>query len=93
MPRKIHSALRERRRALIREHRIENLSIAQAIVAVMRQDGVGAETSGRSLLQVDTDAGGRGGHTNNDLAEIKRLQAENTPLMEKVGCSRQHGFS
>lgn len=44
MPKKIDPALRERAVRLVREHRSEYPSSAQAIVAVARQEGVGSQT-------------------------------------------------
>ena len=68
----------------MREHRSEYLSSAQAIVAVARQEGVGAETLRRWVRQADIDAGEREGRTSDELAEIKRLKAENKRLREDV---------
>ena len=84
MPKKIDPARRERAVRLVREHRSEYPSSAQAIVAVARQEGVGAETLRRWVRQADIDAGERVGHTSTELAEIKRLKAENKRLREDV---------
>ena len=84
MPKKIDPALRERAVRLVREHRSEYPSTAQAIVAVARQEGVGSETLRRWVRQAEIDAGEREGHTSTELAEIKRLKAENKRLREDV---------
>ena len=84
MPKNIDPALRARSVRLVREHRSEYPSSAQANVAVARQEGVGTETLRRWVRQADIDAGEREGHTSNELAEIKRLKAENKRLREDV---------
>ncbi len=84
MPKKIDPALRERAVRLVREHRAEYPSNAKAIAAVARQEGVGAESLRRWVLQADIDAGDRDGQTSEEHAEIKRLKAENRALREDV---------
>ncbi len=44
--------------------------------------GVGPETLRKWLLQAQTDEGGRGGPTSEELAEIKRLRGEVRDLRE-----------
>lgn len=57
MPKKIDPALKERAVRLVRGHRAEYPSNAQAVVAVARQEGVGVELLRRWVLQADIDAG------------------------------------
>lgn len=61
MPKKIDPALRERAVRLVLEHRSEYPSTAKAIAAVARQEGVGAESVRRWVVQAEIDAGDRGG--------------------------------
>ncbi len=84
MPKEIDPALRERAVRLVREHRAEYPSNAKAIAAVARQEGVGAESLRRWVLQADIDAGEREGQTSEEHAEIGRLKAENKRLREDV---------
>ncbi len=84
MPKKIDPALRERAVRLVREHRAEYPSNAKAIAAVARQEGVGAESLRRWVVQADIDAGDRDGQTSEEHAEIRRLKAENKELRDKV---------
>ncbi len=66
MPKKIDAALRERAVRLVREHRAEYHSTAKAIAAVARQEGVGAESLRRWVVQADIDAGDRDGQTSEE---------------------------
>ena len=84
MPKKIDTVVRERAVRLVREHRAEYPSNAKAIAAVARQEGVGAESLRRWVLQADIDAGDREGKTSEEHAEIKRLKAENRRLRDDV---------
>lgn len=84
MPKKIDPALRERAVRLVREHRAEYPSTAKAIAAVARQEGVGAESLRRWVVQADIDAGDRHGQTSEEHAEIRRLKAENRKLRDDV---------
>ncbi|MFT3832579.1 MAG: IS3 family transposase [Micropruina sp.] len=84
MPKKIDAALRERAVRLVREHRAEYPSNAKAIAAVARQEGVGAESLRRWVVQADIDAGDRDGQTSEEHAEIRRLKSENRKLREDV---------
>ncbi|GAA2516709.1 hypothetical protein FB389_0956 [Rarobacter incanus] len=69
---------------LVREHRSEYPSNAQAIAAVARQERVGVESLRRWVVQADFDAGNREGRTSEEHAEIRRLKAENKQLGEDV---------
>ena len=84
MPKKIDPGLRERAVRLVLEHRAEYPSTAKAIAAVARQEGVGAETVRRWVVQAEIDAGDRDGQTSEEHAEIRRLKAENKRLREDV---------
>lgn len=84
MPKKIDVALRERAVRLVREHRAEYPSNAKAIEAVARQEGVGAESLRRWVVQADIDAGDRDGQTRGEHAEIRGLKAENKRLRDDV---------
>lgn len=88
MPKKIDPALRERAVRLVCEHRGEYPSNAKAIAAVARQEGVGAESLRRWVLQADIDAGDREGQTSEEHAEIRRLKVENKRLREDVAILR-----
>lgn len=84
MPKKIDPALRERAVRLVLEHRAVYPSNAKAIAAVARQEGVGAESLRRWVIQADIDSGDREGQTSEEAAEVKRLKAENKRLREDV---------
>ena len=84
MPKKIDPALRERAVRLVLEHRAEYPSTAKAIAAVARQEGIGAESLRRWVVQAEIDAGTREGQTSEEHAEIRRLKAENRRLREDV---------
>lgn len=84
MPKKIDPALRERAVRLVLEHRSEYPSHMKAITAVARQEGVGAESLRRWVVQADIDSGNRDGQTSEEAAEVKRLKAENKRLREDV---------
>ena len=84
MPKKIDPALRERAVRLVLEHRAEYPSTAKAIAVVARQEGVGAESLRRWLVQAEIDSGDRDGQTSEEHAEIRRLKAENRRLREDV---------
>lgn len=84
MPKKIDPALRERAVRLVLEHRAEYPSTAKAIAAVARQEGIGAESLRRWVVQAEIDSGARDGQTSEEHAEIRRLKAENRRLREDV---------
>lgn len=84
MLKKIDPALRERAVRLVREHRAEYPSNAKAIAAVARQEGVGAESLRRWVVQADIDAGDRDGQTSEEHAEIRQLKVENRKLRDEV---------
>ena len=84
MPKKIDPQVRERAVRLVLDHRAEYPSNQQAVAAVARQEGVGAESLRRWVIQAEIDAGDRDGRTSEEHAEIKRLKAENRRLREDV---------
>ncbi|TDT34564.1 transposase [Naumannella halotolerans] len=84
MPKIIDPQVRNRAVRLVLEHRAEYSSTAKAIAAVARQEGVGAESLRRWVLQAEIDAGDRDGQTSEEHAEIRRLKAENKRLREDV---------
>ena len=84
MPKKIDPQVREQAVRLVLEHRAEYPSPAKAIAVVARQEGVGAESLRRWVVQADIDAGVRDGQTSEEAAEIKGLKAENRRLREDV---------
>ena len=93
MPKMIDPQVRERAVRLVLEHRSEYPSnakaiAAEAIAAVARQEGVGAESLRRWVVQAEIDAGDRGGQTSEEHAEIRRLKAENKRLREDVAILR-----
>lgn len=84
MPKLIDPEVRERAVRLVLEHRAEYPSNAKAIAAVARQEGVGAESLRRWVIQAEIDAGSRDGQSSEEHAEIRRLKAENKRLREDV---------
>jgi len=84
MPKKIDPAVRERAVRLVQEHGLEYSSTFAACQAVAKQVGVGSESVRRWVIQAEVDAGGRQGVSSEELAEIKRLKAENRRLREDV---------
>ena len=66
------------------DHRAEYPSTAKVIATVAPQEGVGAESLRRSVVQADINAGVRDCRTSEEAAEIKRLRAENRRLREDV---------
>ena len=86
MPKKIDPALRERAVRLVLEHRAEYPSAAKAIAAVARQEGVGAESLRRWVVQADIDAGVRDGQTSEEAAEISASRPR-TVVFERMSRS------
>jgi len=84
MPKKIDPAIKERALRMFAEHRQDYPSDTALAEAVAQKLGVGRETSRRWLVQTDINAGARSGTTSDELAEIKRLKAENRRLREDI---------
>jgi transposase-like protein len=93
MPKKIDPAARERVVRLVLEHRGEYPSVTVVIAAVARQEGIGHESLRRWVAQAEIDAGTREGTTSEELAEIKRLKAENRRLREDNEILKQASIS
>ena len=88
MPKRIDDEVKARAVRLVAEHQREYSSLTAACVAVAKQVGVGKESVRRWVAQADIDAGRRDGVTSEELAEIKRLKAENRRLREDVAILR-----
>jgi transposase-like protein len=84
MPKKIDPEVQARAVRLVSDHLGEYPSLTAASAAVAKQVGVGRETVRRWVVQAQVDGGQRGGITSEELAEIKRLKAENRRLREDV---------
>jgi len=84
MPKKIDPEVQARAVRLVSDHLGEYPSLTAASAAVAKQVGVGRETVRRWVVQAQVDSGQRGGVTSEELAEIKRLKAENRRLREDV---------
>ncbi len=84
MPKRIDPAVRARAVRMVREHHGSYASLTAAIVAVASQEQVAAETVRRWVRQAEVDAGERPGPSSDELAENKRLRAENARLREDV---------
>lgn len=84
MPKKIDEEFKARAVRLVLEHAGEYPTRTAAVLAVARQVGVGKESLRRWVVQGDVDAGGRLGVSSEELAEIKKLKAENRRLREDV---------
>ena len=88
MPKKIDPEVRARAVRLVADHLGEYPSLTAASAAVAKQVGVGHETVRRWVLQSQVDGGLRGGATTEELAEVRKLKAENRRLREDVGILR-----
>jgi transposase-like protein len=84
MPKKIDEEFKARAVRLVLEHAGEYPTRTAAVQAVARQVGVGKESLRRWVVQADVDTGGRPGVSSEELAEIKKLKAENRRLREDV---------
>jgi transposase len=69
---------------LVNDHLAEYPSVTAASAAVAKQVGVGKESVRRWVVQAQVDGGQRQGVTTEELAEIRRLKAENKRLREDV---------
>jgi transposase-like protein len=84
MPKKIDAAVKERALRMFADHRGDYPSDTALAEAVAKRVGVGRETARRWLVQADINAGTRPGTTSDELAELKRLKAENRKLKEDL---------
>ncbi|GIJ00422.1 transposase [Sediminihabitans luteus] len=82
MPKKIDPELRARAVRLLREHNGECQNVTAASIAVAKQLGVSQESVRRWVTQAAVDGGTRPGVSTEELAEIRRLKAENKRLRE-----------
>ena len=84
MPKEIDPEVRSRAVRLVAEHLGEYPSLTAASAAVAKQVDVGHESVRRWVLQAQVDGGQRVGVTTEELAEIRKLKAENRRLREDV---------
>lgn len=84
MPKKIDPEVQARAVRLVNDHLGEYPSLTAASASVAKQVGVGRETVRRWVVQAQIDGGQRDGLSSAELAEIKKLKAENRQLREDV---------
>jgi transposase-like protein len=84
MPKRIDPAVKERALRIFADHRQDYPSDTALAEAVAKKLGVGRETARRWLVQADVNAGTRTGATSDELAELKKLKAENRRLKEDL---------
>ena len=84
MPKEIDPAVKRRAVRLVAEHESEYPNRFSAITAVAKQVGVSQESVCRWVAQAEIDSGQRSGVSFEELAEIRRLKAENRQLGEHV---------
>lgn len=84
MPKKIDPAVKERALRMFADHRQDYPSDTALAEAVAKKLGVGRETARRWLVQADVNAGTRAGVSSDELAELKKLKAENRRLQEDL---------
>lgn len=84
MPKILYPELKARAVRPVIEHQAEYWSLTAAAAVVPRQLGLGKETVRRWVVQAQVDAGTREWVTSEELAEIKRLKAENRRLREDM---------
>jgi transposase len=84
MPKHYDAEVKARAVRLVAEHKVESGSVTKSCEAVGRRLGISKETLRGWCRQAQVDAGGREGVTSEELAEIKRLKAENRRLREDV---------
>ena len=83
MPKHYDAEVKARAVRLVAEHKVESGSVTKSCEAVGRRLGISKETL-RVVLPSSGRAGEREGVTSEELAEIKRLKAENRRLREDV---------
>lgn len=88
MPKIIDPEWKVRAVRLVTEHQSEYPTLTAAAAAVARPLGLGKETLRRWVVQAQVDTGDREGVTSEELAEVKRLKAENRRLREDVAILR-----
>jgi transposase len=82
MPKRYPAEQRERALRMALDRLDEYRSPWAAAQALGPKLGVGPETLRKWIVQAQVDQGGRSGPTSEELAEIKRLRAENRDLKE-----------
>jgi transposase-like protein len=82
MPKKYPSEQRERATRMVLERIDDYPSVWAAAQALGPKLGIGVETLRKWVVQAQVDQGQRQGPTSEELAEIKRLRAENRDLKE-----------
>ena len=84
MPKHYDAGVKARAVRLVTEHKVESGSVTKSCEAVGRRLGISKETLRGWCRQAQVDAGEREGVSSEELAEIKRLKAENRRLREDV---------
>ena len=84
MPKHYDAEVKARAVRLVTEHKVESGSVTKSCEAVGRRLGISKETLRGGCRQAQVDAGEREGVSSEELAEIKRLKAENRRLREDV---------
>jgi transposase-like protein len=84
MPKHYDAEVKARAVRLVTEHKVESGSVTKSCEAVGRRLGISKETLRGWCRQAQIDAGEREGVSSEELAEIKRLKAENRRLREDV---------
>ena len=84
MPKHYDAEVKARAVRLVTEHKVESGSVTKSCEAVGRRLGISKETLRGWCRQAQVDAGEREGVSSEELAEIKRLKAENRRLREDV---------
>jgi transposase len=84
MPKHYDAEVKARAVRLVTEHQVESGSVTRSCEAVGRRLGISKETLRGWCRQAQVDAGEREGVSSEELAEIKRLKAENRRLREDV---------
>ncbi|NDK91254.1 hypothetical protein GYA93_16940 [Gordonia desulfuricans] len=84
MPKNIDPEVKARALRMLAEHGGEYSSTTAAAAAIAKKLGVGRETVRRWAVQAEVDAGRRPGASSAELAELKRVKAENKRLREDI---------
>ncbi|WLP88966.1 IS3 family transposase [Gordonia sp. NB41Y] len=84
MPKNIDPEVKARALRMLAEHGGEYSSTTAAAAAIAKKLGVSKETVRRWAVQAEVDGGRRPGASSTELAELKRLKAENKRLREDV---------
>ena len=89
MPKKFDPEVKDRAVRMVLDRVEEAGSVTKAVALVSPKVDVGRETLRRWVCQHRVDAGLKDGPTSDDLAEIKRLKAENRRLTEDLEIMRR----